>query len=92
MIVSGIVLIVSPMIGMVGTVFGMVGTFKEMSKTSAPGISDPQVLSEKVGEVLISTAAGLMIAVLSLPVFVIFLVLMVRENRRIERMLAAPAE
>jgi biopolymer transport protein ExbB/TolQ len=86
-IVWGLVMIVSPMVGLLGTVGGMTGAFDRMGTS---GIKDPGVLSANIGEVLVTTAAGLAIALVALPLFVTFCVLMIRENRRIEKMLASP--
>jgi biopolymer transport protein ExbB len=59
----------APMVGLLGTVGGMMGAFETMGTS---GISDPGALSEKIGEVLIATAAGLAIAI---PAFMMFYVL-----------------
>jgi biopolymer transport protein ExbB len=87
MIVWGLVMIVSPMVGMLGTVGGMKGAFDSMGTS---GIKDPGVVSANIGEVLVTTAAGMAIALVALPLFVMFCVLMVRENRRIDKLLASP--
>ena len=80
-------MIVSPMVGMLGTVGGMMGAFDKMGTS---GIKDPVVLSANIGDVLVTTAAGMAIALVALPLFITFCVLMIRENRRIERLLASP--
>ncbi len=59
----------TPMVGLLGTVGGMMGAFETMGTS---GISDPGALSEKIGEVLVATAAGLAIAI---PAFMMFYVL-----------------
>ncbi len=56
--------VVSPMIGLLGTVIGMMGAFAVLAGS---GISDPRLLSGKIGEVLLATASGLFIAI---PAFV----------------------
>ncbi len=87
--VTGVVMVGSPLIGLLGTMGGMVGAFEWMGMN---GVLDPHIISEKVGEVLIATATGLGVAVLGLPIFVTFLVLYIRERRRLARQLAAPVE
>ena len=56
--------VVSPMIGLLGTVIGMMGAFAVLGQS---GISNPQALASKIGEVLLATASGLFIAI---PAFV----------------------
>ncbi len=56
----------TPMIGLLGTVFGMKSAFRTLNVS---GIGDPGKLSGAIGEVLICTAAGLLIAI---PAFFAF--------------------
>jgi len=60
--------VISPMIGLLGTVIGMIGAFSVLGSS---GISDPRALAGKIGEVLIATASGLVIAI---PAFVFYYV------------------
>ena len=48
------------MIGLLGTVTGMIKAF---AKLGASGIGDPSGLSAAIGEVLVATASGLVIAI-----------------------------
>jgi biopolymer transport protein ExbB len=64
--------VVSPMIGLTGTVWGMIGAFKTLGDK---GISDPALLAGKIGEVLVATMSGLLVAV---PAFIFFYVLRAR--------------
>ena len=50
----------TPMIGLLGTVTGMIKAF---AKLGASGIGDPSGLSAAIGEVLVATASGLVIAI-----------------------------
>lgn len=50
----------TPMIGLLGTVTGMIKAF---AKLGAAGIGDPSGLSAAIGEVLVATASGLVIAI-----------------------------
>ncbi len=50
----------TPMIGLLGTVFGMISAFATLGTS---GIGDPSKLSAAIGEVLIATASGLLIAI-----------------------------
>jgi len=50
----------TPMIGLLGTVTGMIKAF---AKLGSSGIGDPSGLSAAIGEVLVATASGLIIAI-----------------------------
>ena len=50
----------TPMIGLLGTVTGMIKAFAKLGST---GIGDPSGLSAAIGEVLVATASGLVIAI-----------------------------
>lgn len=56
----------TPMIGLLGTVTGMIKAFANLG---AAGIGDPSGLSAAIGEVLVATASGLLIAI---PAFGMF--------------------
>lgn len=56
----------APMIGLLGTVTGMIRAF---AKLGSSGIGDPSGLSAAIGEVLVATASGLIIAI---PAFMAF--------------------
>ena len=86
-IASGIVMIVSPFIGLAGTVLGMTSAFDTMGTR---GVQDTGHLSAAIGEVLVSTASGLGIALLGFPFFITFLVLAIIENRKLKQMSPAP--
>jgi biopolymer transport protein ExbB len=65
------------MIGLTGTVWGMIGAFNALG---ANGISDPKALAGKIGEVLIATMSGLVVAV---PAFILFYILRARAQSAI---------
>lgn len=56
----GTIAAVSPLLGLLGTVTGMIRTF---SALTAGGAGDPAALAGGISEALITTAAGLMVAV-----------------------------
>lgn len=58
--------VVSPMVGLLGTVTGMIKAFQTLG---TGGIADPSRLAAAIGEVLIATATGLMIAI---PAFFLY--------------------
>lgn len=59
----GTVAAISPLLGLLGTVIGMVKVFTAIT---AEGVGDPQVLAGGIAEALITTAAGLTVAIPSL--------------------------
>ncbi len=69
--------VVTPMIGLLGTVTGMIKAF---STLGASGIGDPSSLSGAIGEVLVATASGLVIAI---PAFGMFYFLRSRATTAI---------
>ena len=70
------VISISPMLGLLGTVTGMIRAFTNISKY---GAGDASVVADGIAEALLTTAAGLMIAI---PVIVVYNYL----NRRLEKM------
>jgi biopolymer transport protein ExbB len=60
-----VIAVCSPMVGLCGTVFGMMNAFEDLS-SSGGGV---EALSKSIGEVLVSTALGLIIAI---PAFFLF--------------------
>jgi biopolymer transport protein ExbB len=69
----------TPMIGLLGTVTGMIKAF---AKLGAAGIGDPSGLSAAIGEVLVATASGLIIAI---PAFGAFYFLRNRATASLHR-------
>ena len=70
------VISISPMLGLLGTVTGMIRAFTNISKY---GAGDAPIVADGIAEALLTTAAGLMIAI---PVIVVYNYL----NRRLEKM------
>ncbi len=68
--ILGTIAAVSPLLGLLGTVFGMIKTFAVIRGS---GVGDPQAMSGGIAEALITTAAGLVIAVPSLVFYRYFL-------------------
>lgn len=69
----------TPMIGLLGTVTGMIKAFATLGSS---GIGDPSKLSAAIGEVLVATAAGLLIAI---PAFFGYYVLRNRAVRSVHQ-------
>jgi biopolymer transport protein ExbB len=56
----GTIAAMSPLLGLLGTVTGMISAFNAITEA---GVGDPRALSGGIGEALITTAAGLIVAV-----------------------------
>jgi biopolymer transport protein ExbB len=56
----GTIAAVSPLLGLLGTVIGMIQAFEAIT---AQGVGDPRLLSGGIGVALITTAAGLIVAI-----------------------------
>jgi biopolymer transport protein ExbB len=69
--------VVAPMVGLTGTVWGMIHAFKTLGDN---GITDPSKLAGNIGEVLVATMSGLVVAV---PAFVFFYILRARAQNAI---------
>lgn len=61
--VLGTIAAISPLLGLLGTVLGMIKVFNVVS---VYGTGDPRLLAGGIGEALITTAAGLIVAIPSL--------------------------
>ncbi|MEA2068534.1 MAG: MotA/TolQ/ExbB proton channel family protein, partial [Verrucomicrobiota bacterium] len=59
----------SPMLGLLGTVSGMIKAFHTMG---SQGMGKPELLAANIGEALITTATGLVIAIPSMFFFFFF--------------------
>jgi biopolymer transport protein ExbB len=62
---------VSPLLGLLGTVCGMITAFNTIAQAQAMG--KPELLASGIAEALITTAAGLMVAIPALILYLIFL-------------------
>ena len=59
----GTIAAISPLLGLLGTVSGMIRSFTAIT---AQGVGDPTVLAGGISEALVTTAAGLVVAIPSL--------------------------
>jgi biopolymer transport protein ExbB len=64
--ILGTMAAVSPLVGLLGTVWGIMRAFNDMSAT---GTAAPSVVAAGVAEALVTTAAGLIIAVPALMIY-----------------------
>lgn len=75
------IITLSPLLGLLGTIVGMISSFQLMAET---GLGQPHAVTGGVGEALICTAAGIMVAVLTLVPYNYFLARIERETQVIE--------
>ncbi|MBN2809900.1 MAG: MotA/TolQ/ExbB proton channel family protein [Deltaproteobacteria bacterium] len=78
--VLGTIAGIAPLLGLLGTVTGMIKAFNVISQA---GIGNPQMLAGGISEALITTAAGLTVAI---PAFVFYKLLRYRVDKRVLRM------
>lgn len=72
----------APLLGIFGTVTGIIGSFNLIGQTA---IADPQAVSAGIAEALITTAAGLTIAMPALVAYNLFLTFSDRVAFRLEK-------
>ena len=72
---------IETLLGLLGTVTGMIRSFISLRLS---GVADPAVLAGGIAEALITTAAGLLIAIPSLVAFHVFRQIIDRTTSRIE--------
>jgi biopolymer transport protein ExbB len=61
---------ICPLLGLLGTVFGMIAAFNSIATAKAMG--KPDLLAAGIGEALITTAAGLVVAIPALSAYLFF--------------------
>ena len=61
---------VAPLLGLLGTVVGMIKSFYTIAKGSAMG--NPELFAEPIGQALVTTAAGLTVAIPALVLYYTF--------------------
>ena len=69
---------VEPLLGLLGTVIGMIQVFQKVVVTSREGAVDPGLLANGIWQALITTAAGLSVAIVA---FIGYRYLLARSNR-----------
>ena len=63
----GTIALISPLLGLLGTVIGIIDVFQAITAYSGTGAVAPEVLAGGIAKALITTAAGIMVAV---PAFI----------------------
>jgi biopolymer transport protein ExbB len=66
------VVALAPLLGLLGTVTGLIGTFSNLDIGGGGGSEQASAAAGGIGEALITTAAGMIVAIMALLVFRIF--------------------
>ncbi|MCZ6471842.1 MAG: MotA/TolQ/ExbB proton channel family protein [SAR324 cluster bacterium] len=80
------IITLAPLLGILGTVLGIIESFDLLG---ASGIAEPQAVIGGIAQALITTAAGLTIAVLTLVPFNFFVARVQRHAQELEQLTAA---
>lgn len=65
----GTIAAITPLLGLFGSVLGLMEVFASMSIQSSQGIGNPQALGAGISQIMIATAAGLLVAIPSLAFY-----------------------
>jgi biopolymer transport protein ExbB len=76
------IITLAPLLGLLGTIVGMIGSFHIMALS---GAAQPRAVTAGVAEALISTAAGIIVAVATLIPYNYFMARIERETVKIEK-------
>lgn len=74
---------IAPLMGLLGTILGMINSFGIMSRG---GISQPHAITGGIAQALLTTAVGLVIAIIAFLGYYIFEALVSRQVKLLERM------
>jgi biopolymer transport protein ExbB len=77
----------APLLGILGTVTGLIGSFQMLGESSL--VTDPREISGGIAEALITTATGLIIALVTLFPYMMFKGQVERAYRRMEVLIAS---
>lgn len=80
-----VVSMVAPLLGLLGTVLGMINAFEQLK--SAGMQVDPSILSAGISQALLTTAAGLIVALPALSLWHLFERMLTKAQRQIETIL-----
>jgi biopolymer transport protein ExbB len=70
---------VAPLLGLLGTVTGLIGTFNNLKIGSGGTTAEASRVAAGIGEALITTAAGMIVAIIALLVFRLLVTLQARQ-------------
>lgn len=84
--ISAAGMVIPPLIGLAGTVVEMI---RAMDTRGLEGGSDPEALATDISLALMTTAGGLVISLIFLPVFITAIVLFFKSWKRLENLTRA---
>ncbi len=79
----------APLLGILGTVIGIIRSFRILGAPSEGQLTDPSAVSAGIAEALLTTALGLIVALVTLFPYMIFRANMERALGRLESVIAA---
>ncbi len=79
----------APLIGILGTVIGIIRSFKLLGGPGEGALTDPSVVSIGIAEALLTTAMGLVVALVTLFPYMVFKGQLERAISRVESLIAA---
>jgi biopolymer transport protein ExbB len=79
----------APLLGILGTVIGIIQSFKLLGGPEEGGLTDPSAVSAGIAEALLTTALGLVVALVTLFPYMIFRAQVERAIGRVESLIAA---
>lgn len=75
----------APLLGLLGTVTGLIATFASLKLGGSGSAADTTKAAAGIGEALITTAAGMLVAIMSLAIFRVLVTLQSRQVDYFER-------
>jgi biopolymer transport protein ExbB len=89
MVALSTIITAAPLLGILGTVIGIIRSFKLLGEPSEGGLTDPSAVSLGIAEALLTTAMGLVVALVTLFPYMIFRAQVERAIGRVESVIAA---
>jgi len=80
-----VITMVAPLLGLLGTVLGMINAFEQLKHTGMQ--VDPSILSAGISQALLTTAAGLIVALPALSLWHLYERMLAKAQRQIETIL-----
>lgn len=79
----------APLLGILGTVIGIIRSFRLLGSAADGGLTDPSAVSAGIAEALLTTALGLVVALVTLFPYMVFRGQVDRAIGRVESVIAA---
>ena len=79
----------APLLGILGTVIGIIRSFRLLGAPAEGGLTDPSAVSHGIAEALLTTALGLVVALVTLFPYMVFRAQAERAMGRVESIIAS---